>query len=249
MHLPPGEQGRVGLGKAMNLISFRHRFPFNHISGTTAVKLSGTRSVSKLNVFIPLPIRKLETCLFFMRRLTEDQTEDKIVEQRYGFALRAASEGFWEWDLRSGVVRYSPRWQAILGEEPRESAGPLQDWLARVHPEDRPRLEAELKALAAGKSSGFQYEHRLRHRDGGWRWAEACGMADRIRGLCGGALADRTERRSCDPLTGLPNRLSFVERLEQRLGKARDQKAWDFAVVVINLERYRPIAESLGFAA
>ncbi len=188
-----------------------------------------------------------------MRRLiedqTEDQTEDKIVEQRYGFALRAASEGFWEWDLRSGVVRYSPRWQAILGEEPRESAGPLQDWLARVHPEDRPRLEAELKALAAGKSSGFQYEHRLRHRDGGWRWAEACGMADRIRGLCGGALADRTERRSCDPLTGLPNRLSFVERLEQRLGKARDQKAWDFAVVVINLERYRPIAESLGFAA
>src|SRR5579884_4279842 len=95
-------------------------------------------------------------------------------------------------------------------------------------------------------SEGFQYEHRIRHRDGSWRWVVARGLADRGRDMAGGALADHTERRTCDPLTGLPNRLSFLERLERRLREAHGQKVWNFAVVSVNLERYRLVSESMG---
>ncbi|HZU10676.1 MAG TPA: EAL domain-containing protein [Pseudacidobacterium sp.] len=175
--------------------------------------------------------------------------QDEAADQHYSLAFQAASEGFWQWDLRAGIMHYSSRWQAILGEEAAEFSGTVEHWLGRVHPEDRPRLEAELKALGAGKSAGFQYEHRIRHRDGSWRWVVARGLADRGRDMAGGALADHTERRTCDPLTGLPNRLSFLERLERRLREAHGQKVWNFAVVSVNLERYRLVSESMGFAA
>ncbi|MBX6361124.1 putative bifunctional diguanylate cyclase/phosphodiesterase [Pseudacidobacterium ailaaui] len=169
--------------------------------------------------------------------------------ESYPLALRASSEGFWEWDLKTGQVRYSSRWQSMAGEETGPFCARLEHWLGRVHPEDRPRLEAELRALAAFKSRGFHYEHRLRHRQGHWLWVVARGLVDRNAGLAGGSLADHTARRTSDPLTGLPNRLFFLERLEQRVREASSQKAWDFALVSINLERYRIVAEGLGFAA
>lgn len=71
--------------------------------------------------------------------------------------------------MTGNVAHYSPRWQAIAGFEPRELAGDLAHWVERVHPEDRPRFEAELKALCPGKSKRMRNEHRLRDQHGSWR--------------------------------------------------------------------------------
>ncbi|HEX3436627.1 MAG TPA: GGDEF and EAL domain-containing protein [Pseudacidobacterium sp.] len=176
-------------------------------------------------------------------------SEVRPTSSPYTLATRASSDGFWEWELSNGRVSYSSRWQAIAGLEAQDFAGTLEHWLNRTHPEDKPRLEAELKALAAGKSRNFHYEHRILYRDGSWRWVVARGIADHEQRLIGGSLTDYTERRTCDPLTGLPNRLFFFDRLERRLRAAEEKKEWNFAVISLNLERYRFLPESIGFEA
>jgi diguanylate cyclase (GGDEF)-like protein/PAS domain S-box-containing protein len=179
--------------------------------------------------------------------------------QRFVLAVQASLDGFWDFDLAGNEVRYSPRWQAIAGCEPREHSGTIEHWLERVHPEDRPRLEAELKALRAGKTQRMRNEHRLRDQRGMWRWVMARGVSEceviaGERGTPGevtriaGSMTDHTERKLSDPLTGLPNRLYFIDHLERRLERAKTRGEWGFAVLSLVIERFEMVNESLGYS-
>lgn len=173
----------------------------------------------------------------------------KPITSRYELAARASSDGFWEWDVKTGVIFYSPRWQAIAGLDPIEFTGTLRHWLDRVHPEDRPRLDAELKAQAAGKAHSFYYEHRMQYADGSWRWVVARGLSDEDGRIVAGSLTDQTEHKTCDPLTSLPNRLFFLDQLQRRLQAAHEKNDWNFAVISLDLDRFKFVNETLGFAA
>jgi diguanylate cyclase (GGDEF)-like protein/PAS domain S-box-containing protein len=177
-------------------------------------------------------------------------------DQRFRLAVEASLDGFWEVDLADNTAHFSARWQAIAGFEPREHTGELIHWLERVHPEDRPRFETELRALRAGKSKKMRNEHRLRDQFGMWRWVSVCGVAERA-GAEGesdevariaGSMTDQTERKMTDPLTGLPNRMYFIDHLERRLERARMQEEWDFAVLSLAIERFKMVNESVGYA-
>jgi len=177
--------------------------------------------------------------------------------QRFRLAAEASLDGFWEFDPTGKVAHFSARWQAIAGFEPREHSGPAEHWLERVHPEDRPRFETELKALCAGKSRRMRNEHRLRDQYGAWRWVVVHGLAEHGDGADGaagevtriaGSMTDQTERRMADPLTGLPNRMHFIDHLERRLERARVLEVWDFAVLSLAIERFKMVNESLGYA-
>ena len=98
----------------------------------------------------------------------------------------------WEWDLTSGSAHFSPRWKSILGfAEARAAPARLEDWLERIHPADRERVQRELDLHVQGRSERFEIEHRLRHSDGSWRWVlarasavrHASGKAGRLVGL------------------------------------------------------------------
>ena len=178
-------------------------------------------------------------------------------EQRFLLAVEASLDGFWDYDVAGKVAHYSARWQAIAGFEPREHAADLAHWLERVHPEDRPRFETELKALCAGKSRRMRSEHRLRDHCGLWRWVSVRGVAERSQTRDGelgevlriaGSMTDQTERKMADPLTGLPNRTFFIDHLERRLERARASDVWDFAVLSLAIERFKMVNESLGYA-
>jgi len=181
-------------------------------------------------------------------------------EQRFRLAVEASLDGFWDFDVVRSTAHYSSRWQAIAGFEPCEYAGDLEHWLERVHPEDCPRFETELKALCAGKSNRMRNEHRLRDRHGSWRWVVVHGLAGHCRLKNGGSqdtapevtriagsMTDHTERRMSDLLTGLPNRMYFIEHLERRLERAQALEVWDFAVLSLAIERFKMVNESLGY--
>jgi diguanylate cyclase (GGDEF)-like protein/PAS domain S-box-containing protein len=176
-------------------------------------------------------------------------------EERFRLAIEASLDGFWEFDVGDDGAHFSSRWQAIAGFEPRDYSGGLEHWLERVHPEDRPRLETELKALRAGKSKRMRNEHRLQDLHGLWRWVAVRAVAE-YGGSGGGAgevtriagsMTDQTERKMTDPLTGLPNRMYFIDHLERRLERARVNETWDFAVVSLAIERFKMLNESLGY--
>jgi PAS domain S-box-containing protein len=107
------------------------------------------------------------------------EVELQHTQERYALAVRGADDGMWEWNLRGGQTHFSPRWKSMLGYADDELGERIEEWHQRIHPEDRDRVLAELDAHLAGKLPRFENEHRIRHRDGEYRWILARGAAVR----------------------------------------------------------------------
>jgi len=92
-------------------------------------------------------------------------------ESRWNFALEAAGQGVWDHDIRKDDLFYSRQWRRMRGIPDGEYVDPAQDkWLARVHPDDVPRILAVIDKQATGKDGYDTIEYRERHRDGHWIW-------------------------------------------------------------------------------
>ncbi len=92
-------------------------------------------------------------------------------EERLRLALQATAAGFWDWNLATGEVFYSPQWKAFLGYADHEVPPRIEFWEQSVHPQDRPRVRAALQAHLDGHTEHYQCENRLRSRSGRWIWS------------------------------------------------------------------------------
>jgi len=91
-------------------------------------------------------------------------------EQRLTFALDGASDGLWDWNIRTGEVYYSPRWIEMLCYQREDVVGTYNFWAQRVHPDDRPAVLAALQDHVMGESDAFMQEFRFRSGAGAWLW-------------------------------------------------------------------------------
>ena len=115
----------------------------------------------------------------------------------FELALETAGFGTWTWDVPSGEVRWSPACCRFFGLAP-DAAFTLEDWRARLHPEDRSRVE-ELTRQSLEKRSGLEISYRIVRPDGEVRWLRAAGRAnylpDGSAGRAHGVLQDVTRQR------------------------------------------------------
>jgi PAS domain S-box-containing protein len=100
-------------------------------------------------------------------------------EERYLLATAAGQVGVWDFDLDSGDIYVDPGLKSILGYEDDEIRNHIDDWGARVHPDDRDAVMQAVDDYLAGKTNGYEIEHRMLHKDGSERWFLARGCAFR----------------------------------------------------------------------
>jgi diguanylate cyclase (GGDEF)-like protein/PAS domain S-box-containing protein len=174
----------------------------------------------------------------------------RVSEERYALAARGANDGLWDWNLASNDVHWSPRWKAMLGYEESEIGVSLDEWFTRVHPDDIKRVSDEVSAHLGEGSAHYESEHRIRHRNGLFRWMLCRGAA--VRDADGkvtrlaGSLTDITDAKVADVLTGLPNRLLFVDLLDRAIARTQRRQDEQFAILILGLDRFKAVSNSLG---
>jgi diguanylate cyclase (GGDEF)-like protein/PAS domain S-box-containing protein len=131
-----------------------------------------------------------------------------------------------------------------------------------VEPEDRAKVGDAMAHVLETGAEGATIEFRLRTGDGTWRWVENryTPIRDTQGGLVEvqGMFIDVTERKLAedkiallartDSLTGLANRGTFLDRLRQSFAACK-RGARPFAVLSIDLDRFKPVNDTLGHAA
>ena len=93
----------------------------------------------------------------------------RLTEERYQIAMRAASDGIWDWDLQTGQLAVNEAYLAMLGYAPDELSMDIAVWRDMIHPQERDRVSA-LMAEAMDTNEPWEVEYRLRTKDGGWCW-------------------------------------------------------------------------------
>jgi diguanylate cyclase (GGDEF)-like protein/PAS domain S-box-containing protein len=182
-------------------------------------------------------------------------TDDQLRE-----AQAVAKVGIFEWDIVHNQVRWSDELYRIFGLSPQEFPGTLEGYLAVVHPDDRSAVESAVER-SLRTLEPYELTHRAVLPDGGVRWLQCRG---RVRTVDGrpvqmiGACQDFTAQREAaealsqlalhDPLTSLPNRTLFMDRLGQSLRRLVRQDRV-LAVLFVDLDRFKAINDRLGHAA
>jgi PAS domain S-box-containing protein len=125
--------------------------------------------------------------------------------ERLDLALEGSDLALFDWDLATGVVHLSGRWQEILGGDDRPTVTTFTELQALVHPEDMPVVQKKLYAVLKGQATFYQVEHRVRNRRGEWQWilsrakvVERDGTGHAVR--VAGTNADITARKEIERL-------------------------------------------------
>lgn len=106
--------------------------------------------------------------LALAQRMTADLAHER---QRLLNIVEGTHVGTWVWHVRTGALQLDERWATMMGYDLAElGTQQISDWYNRLPPDEVPAVSAALKRHFRGESEYFEYEHRIRHRDGRWVW-------------------------------------------------------------------------------
>ncbi|GAB4517616.1 MAG: hypothetical protein OHK0046_24350 [Anaerolineae bacterium] len=90
----------------------------------------------------------------------------RAAKEDYELIVRASNDGFWDWDLITNEVYFSPRWKAILGYEDHELPNEFQTWRNMIFEEERDATLQLVKDFNTGKVKDYHTIQRYHHKNG-----------------------------------------------------------------------------------
>jgi len=153
-----------------------------------------------------VPLKNSENEVIGLLGVDEDITERKRIEQalteseyRSKFAIEGSGDGVWDVNLQTNEANYSKRWKEMLGLGENDIAPNREEWLSRIHPDDKARVAEASRAYLAGETEFYTVEYRLQCKDESYKWM-----------LSRGTLVTRTEDGK--PLRMIGTQIDINER-------------------------------------
>ncbi len=230
----------------LEMITARGRHIWVHSMGTTTWKQGK-------------PVRRTAV----MQDITERKQSEaawRDNEARWKLALESTGDGVWDWYVQTGEEFFSQRLIEMYGFGEHDIRNRADEFDARIHPDDLAQVQQDRQAHLDGLTPTYFNEHRVRCRDGSWKWVLTRGMvisrdAEGRPLRMTGTHTDITERKKSealiwqqahfDALTGLPNRNMLRDRLEQEIKKSK-RDSLQFACLFIDLDHFKEVNDTLG---
>lgn len=193
------------------------------------------------------------------QELQHNEEELKLSKEKYSLALEGARDVIWEWNHETNEFFTSDQWSVITGYEVIDKLD--FEYIAKniIHPGDVETVIENLNSHINGDLENYISDFRIRCSDGDYKWLHIRGKA--ILNPLGkpvkitGSLTDISERKSAeekisymayyDTLTGLPNRVLFMERLNDEMEKAKYNLSKG-SILFIDLDNFKNVNDSWG---
>ncbi|MHC5935561.1 GAF domain-containing protein [Nostoc sp.] len=123
-------------------------------------------------------------------------------EERWQLALHGNNDGIWDWNLKTNEVFFSTRWQEMLGYKDHEVSNGWDEWIQRIHPDERDSVLQAFQDHFAKKTPFYVCEYRVQCQDGSYKWILDRGQAlwdalgDIVRMV--GSYTDITDRKQVE---------------------------------------------------
>lgn len=171
--------------------------------------------------------------------LSESEQERISYAVKLDLAVKSSRVGFFEYDTATNLVRRSAEYEKQLGYEPGSMPPEAGFWEASLHPDDRQNALKVSGDCLAGKTSEYELQYRIRHRDGSWRWILGRGVVqmDRNGAVVGlvGCHVDITNIKTSEE--ALRSMLVEGDRSrEALLGMLEDQRLLEQKIRALNSE-------------
>lgn len=142
-------------------------------------------------------------------RADEDTWRDEA--RKLSLAIAGSGTGVWDRNVLTGEITYSPGWKALLGYSEAELTTRIEDAYSRLHPDDLDYVRAAMQAHFDGKTDSYEVEHRIRCKDGSYKW------------ICSrGKVVSRDETGRALRMMGTTTDISTLRAMSERLKRTAD---------------------------
>ncbi|EIJ42256.1 signal transduction histidine kinase [Beggiatoa alba B18LD] len=100
----------------------------------------------------------------------QTETALRISQERYSLAVNAGKTGVWDWNIDNNNLYLDDNLKALLGFAPEELPSRIDTWTALDHPDDVQGVINISKEYLQGLREHYEFEHRMRHKNGTYRW-------------------------------------------------------------------------------